>query len=135
MRPHSQQRPHKVPVRGPPGRLGIIPPLTPSALRAPLSLPPPPSGAMILLAHPYFLRDDAKQLARMKPYPPLATLLAAAVLREQGHDVSLFDAMLADGVDQFRAALAATRPSVVAIVEDSFNYITKMCTTRLRDAT
>jgi len=90
---------------------------------------------MILLAHPYFLRDDAKQLARMKPYPPLATLLAAAVLREQGHDVTLFDAMLADGVDDFRAALAAAKPALVAIVEDSFNYITKMCTTRLRDAT
>jgi anaerobic magnesium-protoporphyrin IX monomethyl ester cyclase len=90
---------------------------------------------MILLAHPYFLRDDAKQLARMKPYPPLATLLAAAVLRDQGHEVTLFDAMLADGVDEFRAALAEARPAVVAIVEDSFNYITKMCTTRLRDAT
>jgi len=90
---------------------------------------------MILLAHPYFLRDDAKQLARMKPYPPLATLLAAAVLRERGHDVTLFDAMLADGVDAFRAALAQSKPTMVAIVEDSFNYITKMCTTRLRDAT
>jgi anaerobic magnesium-protoporphyrin IX monomethyl ester cyclase len=90
---------------------------------------------MILLAHSYFLRDDAKQLARMKPYPPLGTLLAAAVLRERGHEVTLFDAMLADGVDAFRASLAATRPSVVAIVEDSFNFITKMCTVRLREAT
>ena len=90
---------------------------------------------MILLAHPYFLRDDAKQLERMKPYPPLATLLCAAVLREQGHVVSLFDAMLADGLDDFRASLAASRPSVVAIVEDSFNYVTKMCTVRLREAT
>jgi len=90
---------------------------------------------MILLAHPYFLRDDAKQLARMKPYPPLATLLAAAVLRDQGHDVTLFDAMLAEGVEEFRSALAQARPAMVAIVEDSFNYITKMCTTRLRDAT
>jgi anaerobic magnesium-protoporphyrin IX monomethyl ester cyclase len=90
---------------------------------------------MILLAHPYFLRDDAKQLGRMKPYPPLATLLCAAVLREQGHEVTLFDAMLADGVDDFRAMLAATDPSVVAIVEDSFNYVTKMCTVRLRAAT
>ena len=62
-------------------------------------------------------------------------LLATAVLRDQGHDVTLFDAMLADGVDEFRAALAAARPAMVAIVEDSFNYITKMCTTRLRDAT
>jgi anaerobic magnesium-protoporphyrin IX monomethyl ester cyclase len=90
---------------------------------------------MILLAHPYFLRDDAKQLARMKPYAPLATLLAAAVLRERGHEVSLFDAMLADGIDAFRASLAGSRPSFVAIVEDSFNYITKMCTVRLREAT
>ena len=90
---------------------------------------------MILLAHPYFLRDDAKQLARMKPYPPLATMLAAAVLRERGHEVALFDAMLADGMEAFGASVAATRPSVVAIVEDSFNYITKMCTVRLREAT
>jgi anaerobic magnesium-protoporphyrin IX monomethyl ester cyclase len=90
---------------------------------------------MILLAHPYFLRDDAKQLERMKPYPPLATLLCAAVLRQRGHAVTLFDAMLADGVDAFRAALAASRPRVVAIVEDSFNYVTKMCTVRLREAT
>jgi anaerobic magnesium-protoporphyrin IX monomethyl ester cyclase len=90
---------------------------------------------MILLAHAYFLRDDAKQLERMKPYPPLATLLAASVLRERGHDVTLFDAMLADGVDAFRSALAECRPAVVAIVEDSFNYITKMCTVRLREAT
>src|SRR5215218_3397399 len=96
---------------------------------------PASSSAMILLAHSYFLRDDAKQLARMKPYPPLATLLAASVLRERGHDVTLFDAMLADGVDAFRAALAAAEPGVVAIVEDSFNYITKMCTVRLREAT
>ena len=90
---------------------------------------------MILLADPYFLRDDAKQLERMKPYPPLATLLCAAVLREQGHAVTLFDAMLADGVEDFRGALAASRPTVVAIVEDSFNYVTKMCTLRLREAT
>jgi anaerobic magnesium-protoporphyrin IX monomethyl ester cyclase len=90
---------------------------------------------MILLAHSYFLRDDAKQLARMKPYPPLATLMAAAVLRDRGHEVTLFDAMLADGIDDFRAMLAATDPGVVAIVEDSFNYITKMCTVRLREAT
>ncbi|PYP76052.1 MAG: hypothetical protein DMD35_19700 [Gemmatimonadetes bacterium] len=90
---------------------------------------------MILLAHPYFLRDDAKQHERMKPYPPLATLLCAALLREQGHSVTLFDAMLADGMDEFHVVLAVTRPCVVAIVEDSFNYVTKMCTVRLREAT
>src|SRR5690349_10440974 len=90
---------------------------------------------MILLAHSYFLRDDAKQLARMKPYPPLATLLAAAGLREQAHDARLFDATLAVGAEMFRSALARPSRAMVAIVEDSFDYSTKMCTTGLRDAT
>jgi anaerobic magnesium-protoporphyrin IX monomethyl ester cyclase len=90
---------------------------------------------MLLLAHSYFLRADAKQLARMKPYPPLATMLAGALLRERGHDVRLFDATLADGVDVFRADLAATRPAVVGILEDNFNFLTKMCTLRMRAST
>ena len=90
---------------------------------------------MILLAHSYFLRDDPKQLARMKPYAPLATLLAAALLREHGHRVSLFDAMLAGSMEEFDAALAGTRPAVVGILEDNFNFLTKMCTVRMREAT
>lgn len=90
---------------------------------------------MLLLAHSYFLRADAKQLARMKPYPPLATMLAGALLRASGHDVRLFDAMLATGVDAFRAELAACRPAVVGILEDNFNFLTKMCTLRMRQAT
>jgi anaerobic magnesium-protoporphyrin IX monomethyl ester cyclase len=90
---------------------------------------------MILLAHSYFLRDDPKQLARMKPYAPLATLLTASLLRDRGHDVVVFDAMLATGVDAFRASLAATQPTLVGILEDNFNYVTKMCTVRMREAT
>lgn len=90
---------------------------------------------MILLAHSYYLRHDAKQLARMKPYAPLSTLLAAALLRERGHEVVVFDAMLAAGTEEFRAALAASRPSLVGILEDNFNYLTKMCTVQMRDAT
>jgi anaerobic magnesium-protoporphyrin IX monomethyl ester cyclase len=90
---------------------------------------------MILLAHSYYLAHDPKQLERMKPYPPLATLLAAALLRQRGHPVALFDAMLAPGVEAFEAALDETRPSIVAIMEDNFNYLTKMCTVRMREAT
>lgn len=89
---------------------------------------------MILLAHSYFLVRDPKQHERMKPYPPLATLLVAAQLRQDGHDVALFDAMLAGGTDDFRAALDVHRPRLVAIVEDNFNYVTKMCTVRMREA-
>ena len=90
---------------------------------------------MILLAHSYYLRHDAKQLERMKPYPPLATLIAAATVRRAGHGVAFFDAMLASGTDAFRAALLMHRPAVVGILEDNFNYLTKMCTLQMRDAT
>ena len=90
---------------------------------------------MILVAHSYFLNNDPKQLARMKPYAPLATLLTAATLRRHGHDVALFDAMLESGVTAFQATLDDTSPAVVAIVEDNFNYLTKMCTLRSREAT
>jgi anaerobic magnesium-protoporphyrin IX monomethyl ester cyclase len=90
---------------------------------------------MILLAHSYFLRDDPKQTARMKPYAPLATLLAAGLLRARGHELTFFDATLAPGVDAFVEALDVARPRVVAIMEDNFNFLTKMCTLRMREST
>src|SRR5438270_13983025 len=90
---------------------------------------------MILLANSFLLRNDPKQSQRMKPYPPLATLLVAAALRERGHQVALFDAMFASGVDEFVSMLRAVRPSVVGILEDNFNYLTKMCTVATREAT
>ena len=90
---------------------------------------------MILLASSLFLRDDRKQYDRMRPYSPLATLLIAASLRAQGHDVAFFDATLANGVDDFVAVLEKTDPTVVGILEDNFNYLTKMCTVRTREST
>jgi anaerobic magnesium-protoporphyrin IX monomethyl ester cyclase len=88
----------------------------------------------VLLAHSYFLRHDPKQVAKMKPYPPLGTLLAAGMLRERGFDVRLFDAMVADGVDDFVRMVSDLRPRVVGIFEDNFNFLTKMCTVRTREA-
>ncbi len=88
----------------------------------------------ILLAHSYYLRYDQKQIRKMKPYPPLATLHTASLLRARGFDVRFFDAMLAEGVEEFRQALDDTRPSTVAIIEDNFNFLTKMCTVRMRQA-
>ena len=90
---------------------------------------------MIVIAHSYFLRNDPKQLARAKPYAPLATLLTAGLLRQRRHPVAFFDAMLSPGIDEYVAMLDDVRPEVVAIVEDNFNYLTKMCTTRTREAT
>ena len=89
---------------------------------------------MILLSHSYFLGHDPKQLGRMKPYPPLSTLLLASLLRRQGHQVALFDATFAEGVEDFEATLDRVRPSVVMVMEDNFNFLTKMCTTVRRDS-
>ncbi|MET4726485.1 anaerobic magnesium-protoporphyrin IX monomethyl ester cyclase [Lysobacter enzymogenes] len=88
----------------------------------------------IQVGHSYFLRYDPKQWERGKPYPPLATLHVAALLRRAGHEVSLFDAMLADGVEDYPAALRAAAPDLVVFYEDNFNFLTKMCLSRMREA-
>jgi anaerobic magnesium-protoporphyrin IX monomethyl ester cyclase len=88
---------------------------------------------VILLGHSNYLVDDAKQQARMKPYAPLSTMIAAALLRRAGHRVTLFDATFAPGVEAFEAALDAHRPDAVVIMEDNFNFLTKMCTTTRRE--
>lgn len=88
----------------------------------------------VLLAHSYFLKYDAKQLQKMRPYPPLATLYAASALRAAGYSVALFDAMLADGEHEFERMLEAQQPRVVALYEDSFNFLSKMCLSRMREA-
>jgi anaerobic magnesium-protoporphyrin IX monomethyl ester cyclase len=86
---------------------------------------------MILLAHSYFMRHDPKQAERCTPYSPLSTLIAAAMLREKGHDVALFDATFAEGHETFEHLL--NRAKLVAIMEDNFNFLTKMCTERRRN--
>jgi len=88
---------------------------------------------VILTTHSYYLNHDAKQLARMTPYSPLSTLIAAALLRERGHDIALFDSTFAAGIEDFESALDRFRPSMVAIMEDNFNFLTKMCTVRRRE--
>ena len=95
----------------------------------------PAAPPAVLVAHSYFLRHDPKQMRRMKPYPPLATLIAAGVLRDRGYPVEVFDAMLSDDVADFSAHLDRLRPRIVAILEDNFNFLTKMCTLRMREAT
>ncbi len=87
----------------------------------------------VLLTHSYHLFYDAKQVRKMQPYPPLGTLYAAALLRAHGFSVALFDAMLEDPATGFPAALARHRPSIVAVYEDSFNFLSKMCLTRMRE--
>lgn len=91
-------------------------------------------GRPVLLAHACFLAHDAKQVRKMRPYPPLATAIVAAVVRKTGREVALFDAMLAQSEEDFEADLARLAPRVVGILEDNFNFLAKMCTQRSRDA-
>jgi anaerobic magnesium-protoporphyrin IX monomethyl ester cyclase len=90
---------------------------------------------VILIAHSFFLGRDQKQHERQKPYAPLTTMLAAAILREGGREVALFDATFAESVADFEAALDLHRPRIVLLIEDNFNFLTKMCTeVRRQDA-
>jgi anaerobic magnesium-protoporphyrin IX monomethyl ester cyclase len=88
----------------------------------------------ILVCHSYFLRLDQKQIARAKPYPPLATLQVVSLLREAGHRVSFFDAMLAEGIDEYHRLLRAEAPQLVLFYEDNFNFLSKMCLATMRRA-
>jgi anaerobic magnesium-protoporphyrin IX monomethyl ester cyclase len=86
----------------------------------------------VLLTHSYHLYHDRKQARKMQPYPPLGTLYAAALLRRKGISVALFDSMLENPEQGFPEAVARHRPKVVAIYEDNFNFLSKMCLTRMR---
>jgi radical SAM superfamily enzyme YgiQ (UPF0313 family) len=89
--------------------------------------------ADVLLTHSYHLYYDRKQVRKMQPYPPLGTLYAAALLRERGYSVAVFDSMLEDPERGFPEAVARHRPRVVAIYEDNFNFLSKMCLSRMRE--
>ena len=87
----------------------------------------------ILFTHSYFLHFDQKQLKLSKPYPPLATILAASLLRQNGFDVSLVDTNFETSSNCIRPALDA-QPDVLVIYDDGFNYLSKMCLTNMREA-
>ena len=89
---------------------------------------------LVLFGQAYFLRFDPKLWDAGQPYAPLGALYAAAVVREHGYDVALFDAMLADSESEWSAALDRHRPQYAVLYEDSFNYLSKMCLLRMREA-
>ena len=88
----------------------------------------------VLLAHSFFLKNDPKQVEKMRPYPPLGTLYAASYLREMGYSVGLFDAMLAEGMAEFDAMLEGSGCRLLVLHEDEFNFLNKMCLKHSRDA-
>jgi anaerobic magnesium-protoporphyrin IX monomethyl ester cyclase len=88
----------------------------------------------VLLAHSFFLKNDAKQMEKMQPYPPLGTLYAAAYLRAAGYDVAFFDATFAAGAEDFEVLLDEHQPEYVVLYEDQFHFLNKMCLGHAREA-
>jgi anaerobic magnesium-protoporphyrin IX monomethyl ester cyclase len=98
-----------------------------------MPLPMNTSPVEVLLTHSYHLYFDRKQAERQQPYPPLSTMYMAALLRNAGFSVAFFDTMIEDPDTGFARALEQYRPSVVVVCEDSFNFLSKMCLTRMRE--
>ncbi|MDB5137238.1 MAG: B12-binding radical protein [Mucilaginibacter sp.] len=88
----------------------------------------------ILFTHSYFIRFDPKQWALGQPYPPLGTLYAASLMRQNGYKASLLDTMFAYGPGEAEVALEKNTPDFFVIYDDGFNYLTKMCLTNMRQA-
>lgn len=90
--------------------------------------------AKVLFSHSYFYRLDPKQWKAAQPYPPLGTITAAALLRQQGFEVCLFDSALSHGPGELLPYLQKDKPDYLVMYDDGFNYLTKMCLTNMREA-
>lgn len=88
----------------------------------------------VLFTHSYFYKFDKKQWKSKQYYPPLATIYAASFLRNNGYEVSLFDTNLKDSPDDIIPTLIKEKPDYLVIYDDGFNYLTKMCLLKMRDA-
>ena len=88
----------------------------------------------ILLANTYFMRFDPKRFRQMQPYPPLATLYAASVIRKNEFKVTFFDTVFAKSATDIFPLIAKNASKPFVIYDDGFNYLTKMCLVNMRDA-
>lgn len=77
---------------------------------------------MIVLTHGYFLQDDEREKAIMKPYPPLGILYLSAYLEEKKINHEVFDTTFSSR-DIFQEYLLQHKPTVVAIY---INLMTKV---------
>lgn len=81
----------------------------------------------ILLTHGYFLAEDAREQAIMKPYVPLGILYISAWLEQHGYANEVFDSTFS-GFDQLCDKLLQQRPQVTGIYT---NLMTKLNVLRI----
>jgi radical SAM superfamily enzyme YgiQ (UPF0313 family) len=68
----------------------------------------------LLLAHAYFLSEDAEERRIMRPYPPLGVLYLSSHLKARGLDVGVFDGTFRSFAD-FAGLVDRERPPVVGV--------------------
>jgi len=83
----------------------------------------------ILLTHGYFLEEDIKEQAIMRPYVPLGILYISSYLEQHGYDNMIFDSTFSS-FEQLCKTLIKERPDVVGIYT---NLMTKLNVLRLID--
>jgi anaerobic magnesium-protoporphyrin IX monomethyl ester cyclase len=88
----------------------------------------------ILFSHSYYYKLDPKQWKNKTPFPPLGTLYAASLMRENNYSVALFDTNLLENHFAIQSVLEEKNPKYLIIYDDGFNYLTKMCLTNMRKA-
>jgi radical SAM superfamily enzyme YgiQ (UPF0313 family) len=87
----------------------------------------------VLVTHSNHLYYDEKQRRKMQPYPPLQTLLASSVIRQEGFRVEVCDVTFNDPETTLERAISRLAPCLVVVCEDDFNFLTKMCLSRNRE--
>lgn len=76
----------------------------------------------LLLTHGYFLHEDAKEQAIMKPYPPLGILYISAWLEQHGVENSVFDTTFSS-FEKLQETILRDKPVIVALYT---NLMTKL---------
>ncbi len=68
----------------------------------------------ILLTHGFFMSEDEKEQAIMKPYAPLGLLYLSSHLRQKGFDVEVYDSTFSSREELFNM-LGIGRPAIIGI--------------------
>lgn len=71
--------------------------------------------ASVLLVHPLFLSKSPEEQAAASPYFPLGLLYLAAYVRDQGHEVAIYDATFEPDSTTFEELLRSRTPDLVGI--------------------
>lgn len=76
----------------------------------------------VFLTHGYFLEEDEKEQAIMRPYPPLGLLYISAFLKEHDVKTMVFDTTFSS-FEELKKALEKNKPALVALYA---NLMTKI---------